>query len=52
MEAYLTKGWFWSSLRHKWSKQYKTRLQVLADNSYPMTQYRFFDEKTDDSINL
>lgn len=52
VEAYLTKGWFWSSLRHKWSKQYKVKLAVIAENSYPMTQYRFFDAKTEDIINL
>ena len=50
--AYLTKGILFSSLRHKWSRKYKTKLHVLPDNNFPMTQYKFYDAKTNDSINL
>jgi ribonuclease G len=49
--AYLTKGFLFSSLRHKWSRKYKIRLKISADNSYPITQYRYFDAQNE-SINL
>ncbi|MBL7713210.1 MAG: Rne/Rng family ribonuclease [Chitinophagaceae bacterium] len=52
VEAYLTKGFFFSSIRHKWSKKYRTKLTVAGDNSFPITQYRYFDARTNDSINL
>jgi ribonuclease G len=49
--AYLTKGILFSSLRSKWGRKYKTKLAVVADNSYPITQYRYFDTNND-SIKL
>lgn len=52
VEAYLTKGFLFSSIRSKWSKKYKTKLVVTADNNAPITQYRFFDAKTNDEISL
>jgi ribonuclease G len=52
MEAYLTKGIFFNSIVWKWYSKYKVRLKVIADNNSPLTQYHFYDLKTDDLIKL
>jgi ribonuclease G len=52
VEAYLSKGLFFSSLRSKWSRKYKTKFTLLADNNLPLTHYNFYDAKTNDSIKL
>jgi ribonuclease G len=52
LEAYLTKGLFFNSIRSKWSRQYNVKLKVVADNNAPITQYQFYDQKTDDLIKL
>lgn len=51
MSAYLTKGII-TSIRKKWSKKYKVKLKVVADNDSPLTHYHFYDSKTDDLIKL
>ena len=50
--AYLTKGILFSSLKSKWKRKYKTSLDVVIDNNYPLTQYDYFDLKTNERINL
>lgn len=52
LEAYLTKGCFFNSIRSKWNRKYKVKLKVVADNDAPLTQYHFYDLKTDDLIKL
>jgi ribonuclease G len=52
LEAYLTKGLFFNSIRAKWIKQYKVKLKLVSDNNAPLTQYHFYDTKTDDLIKL
>ncbi len=52
MEAYLTKGVFFNSIVWKWYRKYKIRLKIVADNNAPLTQYHFYDRKTDDLIKL
>lgn len=52
VEGYLTKGIFFSSIRSKWSKKYKTKLVITGDNNFPITQYKFYDAKNNDEINL
>lgn len=52
MAAYLTKGLLWNSLRAKWSNKYKVKLKVATDNNSPLTEYNFYDTKTDDLIKL
>lgn len=53
LEAYLTKGnIFKKSLFSKWKSTYKMKLKIAVDNNAPITQYQFYDSKTDDIIKL
>jgi len=53
LEGYLTKGSFFKpSIVKKWAKQNKIKLSVVAENSAPLTQYHFYDAKTEDLIKL
>ncbi|PZF73031.1 Rne/Rng family ribonuclease [Taibaiella soli] len=52
LEAYLTKGFFFNSIQAKWSRTYKMKLKVVSNTDMPMTQYQFYDLKTDDLIKL
>ncbi len=53
MEAYLTKGnIFKKSILAKWNTAYKLKMKVVTDNNAPITQYKFYDSKTDDLIKL
>lgn len=53
MEAYITKGnFFKKSLLKKWSAMHKIKLKLAVDNNAPITQYHFYDSKTDDLIKL
>lgn len=50
IHAYITKG-IWSSIRRKWAKQYKVKLQVIPRDAYKTLEYHFFNEK-DEEIGL
>lgn len=52
MAAYLTKGIFFNSIIWKWYRQYKVKLKVVEDNNSPITEYHFYDRRTDDIIKL
>lgn len=53
LAAYLTKGSiFKKSLLKKWTGAHKVKLKLVIDNNAPITQYQFFDSKTDDLIKL
>jgi ribonuclease G len=52
MAAYLTKGLLFNSIRWKWYRQHKVKVKIVADNNAPLTQYQFYDLKTDDLIKL
>lgn len=52
MEAYLTKGGFFKSIQWKWYWKFKIKVQIIVDNNSPLTQYQFYDRKTDDLIKL
>jgi ribonuclease G len=53
LNAYLTKGtWLKKSLVSKWNSLYKIKLKLVTDNNAPITQYQFYDGKTDDLIKL
>jgi ribonuclease G len=53
LEGYLTKGSFLKpSIMKKWSKLYKVKVKVVADNGSPLTEYNFYDFATDDLIKL
>ncbi len=50
--AYLKDKGFWRSLQWKWYRQYRVWLELQTDNNYQLTEYYFFDKKTDDVIKL
>lgn len=53
IEAYLTKGGlFKPSILKNWIKQHKVKLTLAVDNNAPITQYHFFDSKTEELIKL
>lgn len=41
--SHLTKGWWFNSIRAKWSKKLKTKIKVVANNNYHLTEFHFFD---------
>lgn len=45
--AYITKG-LWKSLRRKWQKQYRVKLQVIPRDAYKALEYHFFNEKDEE----
>ena len=49
--AYLTKGWFWKTKMAQWNRQFGQKTTVVADTSYHLTEYRFFD-KNEEEIKL
>ncbi|KAK6021820.1 hypothetical protein OSTOST_12499 [Ostertagia ostertagi] len=51
--AYLAKKTLLTkSLIQKWNTLYKTKLKVTEDSNGPLTQYLFYDRKTEDLIKL
>lgn len=53
LEAYITKGSFFKkSILSKWNAANKLKLKIVVDNNAPITQYHFYDRKTDDLIKL
>ncbi len=53
ISAYLTKGTILKpSIRKKWAKKYGIKLGIVTDSNTPLTEYNFYDTKTDDLIKL
>lgn len=53
LAGYLTKGSiFKKSILKKWASTYKTKLHIVEDNNAGITQYQFYDTKTEDLIKL
>ncbi|MEZ5017844.1 MAG: Rne/Rng family ribonuclease [Flavipsychrobacter sp.] len=53
IEAYLTKGGFFKkSILAKWNAKHKLKLKVVIDNNTAITQYQFYDRKTEDIIKM
>jgi ribonuclease G len=50
--AYLKEKGFLRSIQWKWYRQYNVWLELQTDNSYQLTEYYFFDKKTDEVIKL
>ena len=48
LEAYITKGFFWSSLKHKWAKKYGKKIKVRAVSSYHFMEYHFLNKNEDE----
>jgi ribonuclease G len=43
INAYLTKGLLWSSIRHKWQKEFKRTIKIEPVMSYHIMEYHFFN---------
>lgn len=39
--AYITKGWWWKTIHHRWKKTYCSTLKVAPMHSYSFMEYRF-----------
>ena len=50
--AYLKEGGIWRSLQWKWYRKHNVWLKLQADNSYQLTEYHFFDRRTEEIIKL
>lgn len=48
LEAYITKGFFWNSLKHKWAKKYGKKFNVRAVSSYTFMEYHFLNKNEDE----
>ncbi len=49
--SHLTKGWWFNSIRYKWNQKYKTKIQIIKNNDYNLTEFHFFDSN-DEEIKL
>ncbi|MCY7420600.1 MAG: Rne/Rng family ribonuclease [Chitinophagaceae bacterium] len=43
LHSHLTKGWWFNSIKAKWSKKFKTKIKVNPNNNYHLTEFHFFD---------
>ena len=48
LEAYITKGFFWNSLKSKWAKKYGKKFKVRSVSSYNFMEYRFMNKNEDE----
>ena len=37
--SYINKGWFFSSIRHKWENKFKKNIKVVGDDRLHLLQY-------------
>ncbi len=51
LEAYLTKGNYFTSIRRKWNKKFGKSIQIRPVSSYNFLEYRFLN-KSDDEIKM
>src|SRR5690606_26479034 len=52
LDAYLTKGLWFNSLKAKWSNKYNVKLKIIPDNNAPLTHYQFSDQRHEGLIKL
>ena len=45
MYAFLSRGWFWSSIIAKWRRKYKQKIRLEKDSNIHLTEYKFFDQQ-------
>jgi ribonuclease G len=48
LHAYLTKGFFWATKIAKWKRRFGKKITAVADTSYHLTEFKFFDENGDE----
>ena len=44
LHSHLTKGWWFNSIKAQWSKKFKTKIKVVPNNNYHLTELHFFDQ--------
>ena len=42
--SHLTKGWFFNSIKYKWNKKFKTKINVVANTNYQLVEFHFYDQ--------
>ena len=42
--SHLTKGWFFNSIKYKWNKKFKTKINIVTDNNYHLVEFHFYDQ--------
>ncbi|MFT4061008.1 MAG: Rne/Rng family ribonuclease [Edaphocola sp.] len=52
MVAYIKAKGFWRSLQWQWYRKHGVWLSLRTDNNYQLTEYYFFDKKTEEVIKL
>ena len=43
LHSHLTKGWWFNSIKARWSRKFKTSIKVIPNNNYHLTEFHFFD---------
>ncbi len=44
LHSHLTKGWFFNSIKHKWNRKYKTKINVVPNNTYHLAEFHFYNQ--------
>ncbi len=42
--SHLTKGWFFNSIKYKWNKKFKTKIHIVPNTNYHITEFHFYDQ--------
>lgn len=48
LHAFLTKGFFWNTKVGKWKRKFGKKITAIADTSYHLTEFKFFDANGDE----
>jgi ribonuclease G len=51
LHSHLTKGWWFTSIKSKWNRMFKTKIKVKPNTNYHLTEFHFFD-KDEEEIKL
>ena len=43
LHSHLTKGWWFNSIKARWSRKFKTSIKVIPNTNYHLTEFHFFD---------
>ncbi|MGI8637806.1 MAG: ribonuclease E/G, partial [Segetibacter sp.] len=48
VHSHLTKGWFFNSIKYKWNKKFKTKIEILPNNNYTLIEFHFYDQNEEE----
>lgn len=48
LHSHLTKGWWGTSIKSKWQRKHKLKLEVLPNTNYQFTEFHFFDQNEEE----